>query len=127
MNEKTTIHRLTSETLLKHLNIHFLYMISGCICKFRGQAPLPSHLLLFGTFEHLTEVEELKKLGSESSTQTDVDNHVDRRIENHKQVVDHTSDVYNQRNMEPFLTIAIVIMVICTRLDDLKKENNLCV
>ena len=86
---------------------------------------MPSHLLLFGTFEHLTEVEELKKLGSESSTQTDVDNHVDRRIENHKQVVDHTSDVYNQRNMEPFLTIAIVIMVICTRLDDLKKEYNL--
>ena len=47
-------------------------MISGCIRKFRGQAPLPSHLLLFGTFEHLTEVEQLKKLGSESSTQTDV-------------------------------------------------------
>ena len=40
-------------------------------------------------------------------------------------MVDHTSDVYNQRNMEPFLTIAIVIMVICTRLDDLKKEYDL--
>ena len=102
-------------------------MISGYICKFRGQAPLPSHLLLFGTFEHLTEVEQLKKLGSESSTQTDVDNYVNRRIENHQQVVDHASDVYHQRNMEPFLTIAIVIMVICTRLDDLKKENDLCV
>ena len=85
----------TLQTLFEHLNINFLYMISGCICKFRGQAPLPSHLLLFGTFEHPTKVEELEKLGSESSTQANVDDYVNRRIENHQQVVDHASDVHH--------------------------------